>query len=640
MISIKQKKELSMARLMLKMMAYRPGLYAVNCLLWAMIHVLPLVMGLLYKEFFQILTPHSDFWNSLAVICALTLAYTLGRMVNIYLGANADNLHRFTMSALLRRNMFESILKKPGAAAVPWASGEALNCFRDDADTIENTISWTLDFIGTLTFVVVAVTIMLNINVKITLLVFAPMVIVVGVVQMLREKLQQYREAAREATGMVTGAMGEIFGAVQAIKVAGEEEHVLGYLEELNHKRHKFMLRDTLLSQTLNSVFHNTVNLGTGFILLLAAGLMKKGELSIGDLSLFIFYLNFISDFTSFYGSFIANVRQGKISFERIAELMQEATPEGAVAHTRMPLKDAESKREIASGRKTETCRKIEAGRKIEADRKTETGRKTEAERKTEAGRKAEKGSMAEAKKEAEAEALRELQVKGLTYLYESSGNGVEDVSFTLKKGSFTVITGRIGSGKSTLLKVLLGLLPAQKGSIYWNSRELKEPGEFLTKPHCAYTPQIPRLVSDTVRNNILFGLKEEDTDLPEALHSAVFEEDISQLEQGLDTVVGPRGVKLSGGQIQRVAVARMFARKASLMVFDDISSALDVETENKLWNRLFGKRPAASLVVSNRRLALKQADQIIVMKDGRVDAVGTLEELLQNNEEMQAIWG
>ena len=216
----------------------------------------------------------------------------------------------------------------------------------------------------------------------------------------------------------------------------------------------------------------------------------------------------------------------------------------------------------------------------------------------------------------------------------------MEDVSFTLKKGSFTVITGRIGSGKSTLLKVLLGLLPAQKGSIYWNSRELKEPGEFLTKPHCAYTPQIPRLVSDTVRNNILFGLKEEDTDLPEALHSAVFEEDISQLEQGLDTVVGPRGVKLSGGQIQRVAVARMFARKASLMVFDDISSALDVETENKLWNRLFGKRPAASLVVSNRRLALKQADQIIVMKDGRVDAVGTLEELLQTNEEMQAIWG
>ncbi|WOO38118.1 ABC transporter ATP-binding protein [Anaerocolumna sp. AGMB13020] len=191
-----------------------------------------------------------------------------------------------------------------------------------------------------------------------------------------------------------------------------------------------------------------------------------------------------------------------------------------------------------------------------------------------------------------------------------------------------------------SLLKVLLGLLPAQRGSISWNGKELKTPGDFLIHPHCSYTPQIPRLVSDSVRNNILFGLREEETDIKEALHRAVFEEDILQLEQGLETIIGPRGVKLSGGQIQRVAVARMFARRSSLRVFDDISSALDVETESKLWQRLFAERSATCLVVSNRRLALKQADQIVVMKDGRIDGIGTLEELLQNNEEMKAIWG
>lgn len=589
-------RKFSMGKLLLKMMAYRPGLYAVNCLLWAMIHVLPLGMGLLFKEFFLILTPGSNFYRGLFVVCALTLAYTLGRMLNIYLGANADNLHRFTMSALLRKNMLESILNKPGAAATPWASGEALNCFRDDAGTIEDTISWTLDFIGSLTFVIVAITIMLNINVNITLFVFAPMIIVVGIVQMLREKLQSYREAAREATGKVTGAMGEIFGAVQAIKVAGEEENVVGYLEGLNTTRHKYMLRDSLLSQTLNSVFNNTVSLGTGFILLLAAGYMKKGELRLGDLSLFIFYLSFISDFTSFYGNFIANTRQAKISFQRIAELMQEDTPVNAVAHTKMSLKPGTKKGKIAEVTSVETA--------------------------------------------VEKEELQELKVEGLTYCYESSENGVVDISFTLKKDSFTVITGRIGSGKSTLLKVLLGLLPAQSGSISWNGKVLKAPGDFLVDPHCSYTPQIPRLVSDSVKNNILFGLREEEADIEEALHSAVFEEDILQLEQGLETVIGPRGVKLSGGQIQRVAVARMFARRSSLRVFDDISSALDVETESKLWHRLFAKRSVTCLVVSNRRLALKQADQIIVMKDGRIDGIGTLEELLRNNEEMKAIWG
>ncbi|MDF2869738.1 MAG: transporter ATP-binding protein [Anaerocolumna sp.] len=603
-------KKFSMGKLLLKMMAYRPGLYAVNCLLWALIHVLPLAMGLLYKEFFQILTPGSNFRRGILVVCALTFAYALGRMFNIYLGANADNLHRFTMSALLRKNMLKSILNKPGAVATPWASGEALNCFRDDAGTIENNISWTLDFIGSLTFVIVAITIMLNINVNITLFVFAPMIVVVGIVQMLREKLQRYREAAREATGKVTGAMGEIFGAVQAIKVAGEEENVVGYLEGLNAARHKYMLRDSLLSQTLNSVFNNTVSLGTGFILLLAAGYMKKGELSIGDLSLFIFYLSFISDFTSFYGNFIANTRQTKISFQRIAELMQEDTPVNAVAHTKMSLKPG-TKNSKVSERKTverKTVAETVAGTAIETTVGTDN--------------------------------LQELKVEGLTYRYESSGNGVEDISFTLKKDSFTVITGRIGSGKSTLLKVLLGLLPAQKGSIYWNERKLSAPGEFLINPRCSYTPQIPRLVSDSVKNNILFGLREEEINIEEVLHSAVFEEDIKQLEQGLETLIGPRGVKLSGGQIQRVAVARMFARKSSLRVFDDISSALDVETENKLWHRLFAKRSAACLVVSNRRLALRQADQIIVMKDGRIDGIGTLEELLQNNDEMKAIWG
>jgi ATP-binding cassette, subfamily B, bacterial len=609
-------KKFNMGKLLLKMMAYRPGLYAVNCLLWALIHVLPLAMGLLYKEFFQILTPGSNFRRGILMVCALTFAYALGRMFNIYLGANADNLHRFTMSALLRKNMLKSILNKPGAVATPWASGEALNCFRDDAGTIENTISWTLDFIGSLTFVIVAITIMLNINVNITLFVFAPMIVVVGIVQMLREKLQRYREAAREATGKVTGAMGEIFGAVQAIKVAGEEENVVGYLEGLNTARHKYMLRDSLLSQTLNSVFNNTVSLGTGFILLLAAGYMKKGELSIGELSLFIFYLSFISDFTSFYGNFIANARQTKISFQRIAELMQEDTPVSAVAHTKMSLKSGTKNSKVSERKTVETVAKTVV----------ETAKETVVETVIETT--------------VETDNLQELKVKGLTYRYESSGNGVEDISFTLKKDSFTVITGRIGSGKSTLLKVLLGLLPAQKGSVYWNERKLSTPGEFLINPRCSYTPQIPRLVSDSVKNNILFGLREEEINIEEVLHSAVFEEDIKQLEQGLETLIGPRGVKLSGGQIQRVAVARMFARKSSLRVFDDISSALDVETENKLWHRLFAKRSTACLVVSNRRLALRQADQIIVMKDGRIDGIGTLEELLQNNDEMKAIWG
>ncbi|HMN29938.1 MAG TPA: ABC transporter ATP-binding protein, partial [Caldilineaceae bacterium] len=217
-------------------------------------------------------------------------------------------------------------------------------------------------------------------------------------------------------------------------------------------------------------------------------------------------------------------------------------------------------------------------------------------------------------------------------------------IDLELKRGSFTVITGRIGAGKSLLLQTILGLRQADRGTIRWNGRAIDDPASFFVPPQAVYTPQAPRLFSDTLRDNILLGLPADEASLGHALRAAVLDEDVTQLEAGLDTLVGPRGVRLSGGQIQRTAAARMFLRgdqeQADLFLFDDLSSALDIETEQRLWDRLFARpqRPTC-LVVSHRRAALRHADQIIVLKEGKVEAVGTLADLLEQSAEMRALW-
>ncbi|HXY93601.1 MAG TPA: ATP-binding cassette domain-containing protein, partial [Acidimicrobiia bacterium] len=214
---------------------------------------------------------------------------------------------------------------------------------------------------------------------------------------------------------------------------------------------------------------------------------------------------------------------------------------------------------------------------------------------------------------------LRELSVEDLTVRYPASGRGVRGVDLVLEAGSVTVVTGEVGAGKTTLVRAVLGLVPHEHGVIRWNGEEVHDPGSHLVPPRCAYVPQVPRLFSESLGDNVSLGMPVEPSTVDAALRLAVLEHDVAAMPEGLDTVLGPRGVRLSGGQLQRAAAARAFLRDADLLVVDDPSSALDVETEELMWSRLLAPRERTMLIVSNRPEVAARADQLLVLADGVV---------------------
>jgi ABC-type multidrug transport system fused ATPase/permease subunit len=163
------------------------------------------------------------------------------------------------------------------------------------------------------------------------------------------------------------------------------------------------------------------------------------------------------------------------------------------------------------------------------------------------------------------------------------------------------VLTGPVGAGKTTLLRALVGLLPADDGIITWNGEQIGDAASFMIPPHAAYLSQVPTLFSQRLDENIRLGVASDDEALQRVIATAMLEQDLEQLPLGLKTAVGARGVTLSGGQVQRVAAARMLLRDPELLVIDDLGNALDAKTEAALWQAL-RRTGGTSITVSHRR--------------------------------------
>ena len=558
-------------RLAWRVAHHRPRVFWTGWMLFIGFFTFPVATGWLLGRGFRALEAGDltlVYWLAAAALLSDVL-----RMTTIHSGALVWTRSWVHMQTFLRGNMLAAQLASggPEAGQPVGSAGEAITHFRDDVDDTTMFIDGLIDVSAGLVFTVLAAFVLGSIDTSAAAILFVPLAGVAVATRALDTRIKRYHSADRVAATKVSGFLGDVMAAATTIKVNGAAPHTMARLRTLVDARRHTAERDRVLDEGVQAFAQGAADVGLGFVLLVTAGGLASGSFDVGKLAVFVAYLGWLSFLPRMVGRVMARRKQAGVAFDRMRGLVADGDVRNTVRPRELPVGLRESRPRPAPRRLPRVP-------------------------------------------------LERLDVCGLTAEHVTGG-GARGVSFTLQRGSFTVLTGPIGSGKSTLLRALLGLsrAPIQAGEVRWNGQVINDRAAFLVPPNAAYLPQVPQLISESVAENISLG------DLPldavlRALDLAAVRSDIDEMPDGMATLIGPRGLRLSGGQRQRVATARALVHGPELVVLDDLSSALDVETELQLWANL-AESGMTVLAVSHRAVAFDRADQVLRLEGGRMVA-------------------
>lgn len=497
------------------------------------------------------------------------LVVCIGFMITRVIWKSIEVKLEFATTKDLKDEMFSKMLKSKIESLEEIKNGKIMSFFVSDTQRVSRISSRMISAVSRiiLNFIIVGYLMFKSSNVMLTIVALIPILITVILIILLRNKVSDSYKNAQKSFTELSEYVQESTDSIRTTKAfVGEDFKIKEF--KIKNKEVKENNLNVIKLQNLLDIFIN-VGFGVAYAITLLYGsnLVINGTITIGDLVAFNGYLGILSMPVNWLPWVLIKYKKSKVSLKRLEELVN--LPEEQI--------------EIIDNKKY-------------------------------------------------GELKGNIEIKNLTYNYPGYIERVlENISINIKPGESLGIIGIIGSGKTTLMNLLLKLYDVERGKIFIDGVDINDIPTKKIRDNICYITQDNFLFSATLKENInLFKDNYKDSEIEESTKSAMIYEEISEMEEGIHTVIGEKGIDLSGGQKQRVVISRAFLNKSNIVIFDDTFSALDNRTEQHVLNNIKDlTKNKTCIIISNRISDIKDCDKIIVLHQGEIIEEGNHESLL-----------
>ena len=507
------------------------------------------------------------------------LSISIGFLITRVLWKNLDFRINIYIDKDLKDRLFTKLLKTKVKALNEIKNGEIMSYFVSD---LRKVTMITAKFISTGTRIIanftIAIIMMSNsCNIKLTLISLIPVLITIVVIIFIRKRWMDVMKEAQKSFADLSEYVQESTDSIRTMKAfCGEDKQI----EEFKDKNATLKKYNISVSKNQNLLFV-CVSLGFGLAyaitLLYGSNLVINGKVSIGNLIAFNGYLAMLEGPVRWIPWLFGKAKKFKVSFDRLNKMIK--LPEEEIDNFEKSNED-----------------------KLNGD----------------------------------------IEIKNLTYNYPGYIETVlKNINIDIKKGESLGIIGVIGSGKTTLMNLLLKLYDVERGKIFIDGKDINDIPVKIIRDNICYITQDNFLFSATLKENInLFKDEYKDEDIEDSTKQAMIYDEISHMDDGINTVIGEKGIDLSGGQKQRVVISRAFLNNSNIIIFDDTFSALDNRTEQHVLNNVKElTKNKTCIIVSNRISDIKDCDKIIVLEQGEIVEQGNHQTLLQKDGKYQEFY-